>query len=295
MPAPIIAAYDPNRQDHAPVELALALAELADTNVIAAVVDPSRWTEGWSEEDGNATAAAEELRERYDGIETRVLERLSVPNALHKLARELEAGLIVVGSTNRGLVGRVLVGSTAEQVMHGAPCPVAIAPHGYAPAPIKTIVVGFVDSAEGRAALAAAHALATRGDARLRVVTALHPTGGLDMLRTDGGLRPPRGAALEGRHRSEAEAAQQAAIEALGPGAKAEPELHVDDAAELLARVSTNVDLLVCGSRGYGPLRSVLLGGVSRRLMDEAECPVIVLPRAATQPLEELLGAPAIS
>jgi hypothetical protein len=33
------------------------------------------------------------------------------------------------------------------------------------------------------------------------------------------------------------------------------------------------------GSRGYGPLRAVLLGGVSRRLMVEAHCPVIVVPR----------------
>ena len=40
------------------------------------------------------------------------------------------------------------------------------------------------------------------------------------------------------------------------------------------------VDLLVCGSRGYGPARRVLLGGVSARLLKNARVPVAVIPRA---------------
>ena len=57
----------------------------------------------------------------------------------------------------------------------------------------------------------------------------------------------------------------------------------------MLLRVSAHVGLLVCGSRGYGPLRSVLLGGVSRRLVDAAHCPVLVLPREAARGVEDLL------
>ncbi len=43
-----------------------------------------------------------------------------------------------------------------------------------------------------------------------------------------------------------------------------------------------DVDLLVCGSRGsrgYGPVRHVLLGGVSSRLVRRAASPVLVVPR----------------
>jgi nucleotide-binding universal stress UspA family protein len=47
--------------------------------------------------------------------------------------------------------------------------------------------------------------------------------------------------------------------------------------------------VLVVGSRGYGPLRAVLLGSVSRRLMTEAHCPVIVVPRGVEAALEALL------
>ena len=34
-------------------------------------------------------------------------------------------------------------------------------------------------------------------------------------------------------------------------------------AADELARVTSELDLLICGSRGYGPVRALLLGGVS--------------------------------
>ena len=52
-----------------------------------------------------------------------------------------------------------------------------------------------------------------------------------------------------------------------------------ESAHTALAAASGDLDLLVCGSRGYGPVRRVLLGSVSRRLSHEARCPLIVLPR----------------
>jgi nucleotide-binding universal stress UspA family protein len=47
----------------------------------------------------------------------------------------------------------------------------------------------------------------------------------------------------------------------------------------VLSARSRDVDLLVCGSRGYGLLRHVLLGGVSGELLRHAECPLLVVPR----------------
>jgi Universal stress protein family len=46
--------------------------------------------------------------------------------------------------------------------------------------------------------------------------------------------------------------------------------------------VDSLVDMLICGSRGYGPIRRVLLGGVSSPLIRQAQLPVTVVPRAAT-------------
>jgi hypothetical protein len=47
---------------------------------------------------------------------------------------------------------------------------------------------------------------------------------------------------------------------------------------------------MLAGSRGYGPLRSVLVGGVSGRLMRTVRCPVIVVPRGAQEPLGALFA-----
>jgi nucleotide-binding universal stress UspA family protein len=72
-----------------------------------------------------------------------------------------------------------------------------------------------------------------------------------------------------------------------------EPDVSVGDPAEFLIAASENIDLLVCGSRGYGPRRAVLLGGVSRRITTEAHCPVIVLARGAESGLEAVIGEQA--
>jgi nucleotide-binding universal stress UspA family protein len=70
----------------------------------------------------------------------------------------------------------------------------------------------------------------------------------------------------------------------------------VGPAGAELAAVSRDADLLVCGSRGYGALRAVALGSVSRALVNEAACPVLVMPRGSEpHRLQALVGRSAVS
>jgi nucleotide-binding universal stress UspA family protein len=69
-----------------------------------------------------------------------------------------------------------------------------------------------------------------------------------------------------------------------------EIEALVGDPADTLVDVSQHLDVLVCGSRGYRPARAGLLGSVSRRVISEAHCPVIVLPRGVKASLEALVA-----
>ena len=95
---------------------------------------------------------------------------------------------------------------------------------------------------------------------------------------------------VEGELRVRAESALHGVAAALDGDVTVETDVFVEDPADVLIRVSEHLDLLVCGSRGYGPLRAVLLGGVSRRLAAEARCPVIVLARGVEASLEALMA-----
>lgn len=95
-------------------------------------------------------------------MSTHVRPETSAGLALHEAAIELDAAAIVVGSSHRGPIGRVLAGNVATSLLHGTPCPVAIAPRGYDKRPEGPwrIGVGFLDTPEGRAALSAADGIA---------------------------------------------------------------------------------------------------------------------------------------
>ena len=58
---------------------------------------------------------------------------------------------------------------------------------------------------------------------------------------------------------------------------------------EELAAFAAEVDILLVGSRGYGPIRRVMLGSTSDYLERRACCSLLVLPRAA--PLQRRLAS----
>jgi nucleotide-binding universal stress UspA family protein len=62
---------------------------------------------------------------------------------------------------------------------------------------------------------------------------------------------------------------------------------RLDPATVLADEASAGLDLLVVGSRGYGPVRRIVLGSVVARLLRLAPCPVLVLPRGAVEPAAE--------
>jgi nucleotide-binding universal stress UspA family protein len=302
MSKPILVGYDPRTEDRAPVAFGVAAARFTGAPLTIACACAS----GRSDEDlaADAKDVLDRIREDLAGegvsIEVRELPSTSAARALHEAAESDDAGLIVVGSTRRGAVGRVVPGSTAERLMHGAPCPVAVVPVGWERGGgLRTIAVAYVDTAEGHAALSGAHALARQAGAKLRVITVAQTDASVfEETEATKGVRPAKDASdVEGERRVAAEGAARAAVDALEGDVETEVDGFVGDPADALIRVSENVDLLICGSRGYGPIRAVLLGGVSRRVSAEAHCPVIVLPRGVIASLESLTAeaGPALS
>ena len=196
----------------------------------------------------------------------------SVGSGLHQLTKDCAADLLVVGSCSRGLAGRVLVGDDTRGSLNGASCAVAIAPHGYAddPQDIRTIGVAYNDTPEAEAALAVARGLAAEHGATVRALTAVSPASGA------GGWAPFGDGWAE-----LIEALEHAAQDRLRSLDGVDGQVAVGLPGDALTAFTDEVDLLVVGSRSYGPLRRLMFGSTSAHLARTARCPLLVLPRSA--------------
>jgi nucleotide-binding universal stress UspA family protein len=196
---------------------------------------------------------------------------------LQHITERPDTGLIVVGSTTRGPVGRLLIGGVGERLLAGAACPVAIAPRGYVDAPsakLARIGVGVDSSDEAQRALEAAVVLAEKAGAEIRVITAFQQLafGGATLAAL------PSTSANE-EMRRQLRAVHDAALAATDERATVTGRFMDGPADQVLLNESGDLDLLVVGSRGYGPLGAVLMGSVSAALAHGAACPVLVTPR----------------
>ncbi len=192
---------------------------------------------------------------------------------LHEVAEADNAAAIVLGSSHRSSAGRALFGSVAEGVLQGAPCPVAVAPPDYGRRTGNSlagrIAVGYDAGQEARGAVHAAADVAAATGATLQIVGVLRP------LQPS----PGRGPYLPMARRTVQDRLDQIASE-VRSGVTVETTLAEGDPAGCLAGAAAEADLLVVGSRGYGPVRRTLLGSVSRAVIHKASAPVLVMPKA---------------
>jgi nucleotide-binding universal stress UspA family protein len=194
----------------------------------------------------------------------------SIGRGLHELCELVEADLLVVGSSHRGLIGRVLIGDHTRAALNGAPCAIAIAPAGYAAQAVlmREIGVGYNGSAESDHAVLIGRKIAAEHGARLSAFEAVSlPT------YTFLGGPAPVDHALEDLVDD-----ARTRIEDLGG---VEAHAVYGQPAEELALFSASVDLLIVGSRDYGPVGRVVHGSTSSQLAHTARCPLLVLTRAA--------------
>ncbi len=221
-------------------------------------------------------------------VRTGVVGCMSPARALHQFAESEHAALVIVGSTHTGTLGRVMPGSTAERLLQGAPCAVAVVPTDYRVRPdhpLRRIGVAFDGSLESRAALAAAVdvAAAARG-ASLAVITVIPA----DIYSAPAMMGGPSSVTLKADLKAGAQERLDSALADVPSEIPTEAVVLEGHPWHELGDYSAGLDLLFAGSRGYGPLHSVLAGGTSGMLVRHAHCPVIVTPRGASTALGDL-------
>jgi nucleotide-binding universal stress UspA family protein len=223
-------------------------------------------------------AKATGLLQRAISVTTVVLAGASTAATLKLVAARRHADLLVLGSSHRGTLGRVLVGSVSQESLHGASCPVAIAPVGLHRKPagvhLARIAVGYDLLSPPLEALNEAVALASQTGAALELIA----IADIASARAGGASAALSYPAIAKARLEAAEASISRALGALPLAIKASGVVRDGRVSEELLKATHSVDLMVLGWRGHGPLRTLLLGSVCDVIVRAAACPVLIVP-----------------
>ncbi len=207
---------------------------------------------------------------------------------ISEYAEEHKVDLIVMGAKGLRATLGILLGGVAQQVVEYSSCPVLVVRPPQTS--LQRILLIMDGSAYGQQALEYLGSFPFPEKIDLQVMHVLLPPpfpAGMAYTATDRVLFEPLAiseALAEERAREEAagnELLAKAVEELHKFGREAKPILKRGDAAtEILETIRReNVDLVVCGSRGMSPIRSWLMGNVSRKLVHYSHSSVLVVRR----------------
>jgi len=185
----VVVGYLAGKSGTAPLNLAVGAARTLDTSLTVTTIVPKPWTTpsparvdaeyaAWA--DQLAADSAREASRYLDALRYRVDVRYhshahrSVSGGLVEVVTELDADLLVLGSSANGQLGQVVVGSTADRLLHSSPIPVAIAPRGYREprtGKLTRITCGYPGTPGSVDVVKRTHALAELLKVPLRIIT----------------------------------------------------------------------------------------------------------------------------
>ena len=173
------------------------------------------------------------------------------------LAEELEAGLIAIGSSERGGLRRALMGNVSDSVVRHAHCPVMVVRAQAVEFPTK-ILVATDRSGEAKLAVTTAADLAKSTNSELHIVHV-----GFE------------------RYRDEAQEELDTEVDLIRESGAQQIQAHLEfvipDTAIIDLAEELGAGLIVMGSRGLGGVRRALLGSNSDSVVRHAHCPVLVV------------------
>lgn len=206
------------------------------------------------------------------GIETQTaLPQAHRPHvALLKLAREHDTDLIVAGTHSKWGLERLVVGSTAEELIRHSACPVlTVGPHAKLPpeGPLVFRTIVYATDFSPEASKAAVFALSFAQDSGARIYFCY-----------------VAGAGATPEQRKSGDASFKAALKKMIPESTYEwcsPETVVEhgDAAESILELAQRVhaDLIVLGARNASFWLTHIEHGLTPDLLAEATCPVMTV------------------
>ena len=282
----IAAAVDGYPEATDAVVLATALAGTTDAELMLVTVHPEPLVVlpeemNWKSVELQAATLLRQVRDALAPHAKMVVETdMWVPRALERVVRREHQDLLIVGSSRHATPLRVRIGKRTRQLLQNLDCALAIAPRGLhdkEPLELKRIGVGFDGGGESYAALALAGSIARAAGAELRLCSvvddrtrplSLEAVVGAGMDRWEETIQ----AEMDARRDFGLARAREIGVPVLAQVARGRP-------ADALLALSHEVDLLVIGSRRWGPVARLLLGSTGEALAHDAACPLLVVPR----------------
>ena len=227
---------------------------------------------------GGVDALAPFFKGRVASVETRVV--VGDPRQeIVRLAHESSADLVVVGARGLGAMATALLGSVSLAIARHAECAVLVVRPN--PRPLRSAAVALDGSTGSDYAAGFFAELPLPATLAVRLVGVVEPP---PVPRT-----APKAviASLQGAITAMTDDRRRVLAAALDRVAKRFPvqptqELPVGAPAETLEQMSSHVDLVVMGARGLGPMKRLLLGSVSERVLRHAACPVLIVHGPST-------------
>lgn len=289
----VVVGYLAGKSGTAPLRLAVGAARTLRTSLTVATIVPKPWTypsparvdaeyAEWADQlaaDSAHEAARELAALPHDlAVSYHSHAHRSVSGGLVEVVSELDAELLVLGSAG-GQLGQLMVGSTADRLLHSCPVPVAITPRGYRGARsgvLTRITCGYPGTPESVEVVRRVAALAARLEVPLRVIT--FAVRGRTMYPPEVGLH------AEDSILAAWEAQAHTLLQTLRDDGVVGPEVE-------LAVVSGNgwdqalddadwVDgeILALGTAPRGDVARVFLGSRGAKILRHSPVPVLVLP-----------------
>jgi nucleotide-binding universal stress UspA family protein len=212
----------------------------------------------------------------------------SVARALRHYAERWQADLVIIGSDRCAAPGHAAISRRGRQLLYDAPFSLALAARGLHEHGVRlaALGVGYDGGPEAQEALSLAAELARSAHARLVVRHVVE-----DQL--PGFTTAEWIAATELNHahvwqsacrRAQAET-EAATSELVVP---AEVSATVGDPGYQMRALSEMTDLVVVGSRRWGPVARLVSGGVGETLVADASCSILIVPRPSSAARQRL-------
>ncbi len=223
-------------------------------------------------------ALASRARSRY-GVDARIhVERGFASASIASAAESMSASLVIAGAHGSGLVHRMLMGSTSSRLVRKCSGPVLVVkrpPEGR----YRRVLVPIDFSPTSPACIRAAQQHAP--GAELALLHASSVPFALQMR--EAGISEDLIATYEvaGREQGRTRLREAARTAGLAPGSHAEIVVSGDPYQSICTHAEHGLaDLIVIGKHGLHISEQLLLGSVTRHVLAQADCDVLVVPAA---------------